>query len=286
MTFPRTLFLVVGSAVLLWALSHGEGVEPGEGRPPAVLSRIVSLSPSLTRQMVDLNAGGLLVGITNYCSAENSNAKVVSSIVQPNLERIYSLKPDAVFIAAGDVIASRAARLEALGLYVHRFGIIRNFNDLAGQYLELGSLLGRRNAAMAKLRGYRKEILSIKRARGVRCAFFVSHNPLVAVGGGSFIDAILGEAGGENVFKGVDIPYPIVSMETVVAQDPEVIISMMPGAEEFFMKTFAEVKGLSALRNGRVASVGTDHLPYYTPEDYFASVRLIAKILLDPGIKR
>jgi len=54
---------------------------------------------------------------------------------------------------------------------------------------------------------------------------------------------------------------------------------MMDGAEEFFVKTFEEAPGLSALRHRRVTGVGTEHLPYYTPADYLASVRLVAGIL-------
>lgn len=285
MMFPRTLVMAAGSAVLLWALSRGDGVEGRVAAPPVDPARIVSLSPSLTRQMIDLDAGDLLAGVTNYCPP-GAKAVVVSTIVQPNLEKIFLLRPDAVLLAAGDVIASHAPRLEALGLYVHCFGTVRNFHDLAAQYLELGSLLGRRNAAELKLRRYRVDLASIRRARGVRCAFFVSHNPLVAAGGNSFIDAVIRDAGGENVFGGVEIPYPIVSMETLAVENPEVIISMMPGAEEFFMKTFEEAPGLSALRHRRVTGVGTEHLPYYTPGDYLASVRLVAGILRGSGGER
>lgn len=269
----------VGSAALLAALAAGSDMVRHAAAVPGKVSRVVSLSPSITRQMVDLGAEELLAGVTNYHPPLEKKVPVVSSIVLPNIELIFTLCPDAVLLAGSDVIAAHAPRMEALGLAVRRFGKNESFDDIISNYRELAGLLGREKEGEGKIDSYRRELGSIERARGVRCAFFVSHGPIVAAGGKSFIDAVIRDAGGKNVFGGVDIAYPIVSLETIVERDPDVIISMMPGAAEFFAKALEEVPGVKALRDRRVFSVGDEHLPYYTPRDYLASVRAVADIL-------
>jgi ABC-type Fe3+-hydroxamate transport system substrate-binding protein len=278
--------LVAGTAALLAVLAWGGG-EGGRAAPVrGDLRRVVSLSPSVTRQMVDLGAEDLLAGVTSYHPPLKGKVELVSSIVQPNLEKIFSLGPDAVFLVKGDVIAVHEPRISAMRLAVHRFAKSENFEDICAGYLELGRLLGRERLAAEKIQSYRRELAGIPRARGVRCAFFISHNPLVAAGGKSFINAVIRDAGGENVFGGLDIAYPIVSLETLAAQDPAVIISMMPGAEQFFAGALEELPGLAALGKGRVRSVGDGHLPYYTPRDYLESVRAVAEILITSGESR
>ncbi|HPA71860.1 MAG TPA: helical backbone metal receptor [Spirochaetota bacterium] len=270
--------LCAGSVGLLAALAAGGGEVRRAGAVPGKVSRVVSLSPSITRQVVDLGAEDSLAGVTNYHPAMQKNVPVVSSIVLPNIELIFSLRPDAVLLSGSDVIAAHAPRMEALGLAVRRFGKNEGFDDIIANYRELAALLGKGREAEGKIESYRRELGSIRKARGARCAFFVSHGPIVAAGGKSFIGAVIRDAGGSNVYGGIDIAYPIVSLETIVERDPDVIISMMPGAAEFFAKAPEEVPGVKALR-GRVFSVGDEHLPYYTPRDYLASVRAVAEIL-------
>lgn len=281
--FPLRITFFAGSAALLVVLASGDGEGRRVAPPAGKIARVVSLSPSVTRQVVDLGAGDVLVGVTNYHPPLEKNVPVVSSIVLPNIELIYSLRPDAVLLSAADVIAAHAPRMEALGLAVRRFGKNESFDDIIANYRGLAALLGKGKEAEAKVEAYRRELASILKARGVRCAFFVSHGPIVAAGGKSFINEIIRDAGGINVFGDIGISYPIVSLETIVERDPDVIISMMPGAAGFFADALEEVPGVKALRDRRVVSVEDDHLPYYTPRDYLASVRAVAEILRGAG---
>lgn len=58
--------LVAGTAALLALLARGGG-DGGNAAPVrGDLRRVVSLSPSVTRQMVDLGAEDLLAGVTSY----------------------------------------------------------------------------------------------------------------------------------------------------------------------------------------------------------------------------
>ncbi len=288
--FDTHVALVLVSAALFIGLareSHeglrGDAVSTNAQGAP--IRRVVSLSPSITRQMADLGVQDLLVGVTTYHPPLEKKVEVVSTVVQPNLERIYALSPQAVFFSGDDVIALQGERLRVLGLPVIIFEKNFGFDDICRNYIRLAALLGREAVGRVRVNRYREELSRQRRAAGVRCAFFVSHNPLVAAGGASFIDAVIRDSGGVNVFGGVDIPYPIVSLETLAAREPEVIISMMPGAVEFFASVLKDIPDCPALEGGRVFSVKDDHIPYYTPRDYLESVRLISK-LLEGGFPR
>jgi iron complex transport system substrate-binding protein len=58
----------------------------------------------------------------------------------------------------------------------------------------------------------------------VRALLVYGHKPIVAAGKGSFGDALLVLAGGENVAGGSMVPYPTLPVEEIIRLAPEVII--------------------------------------------------------------
>src|SRR5262249_45218736 len=62
-----------------------------------------------------------------------------------------------------------------------------------------------------------------------RVMFVVGRSPgrldgLIVVGRASYLNEVMSLAGGENVFRDAVAPYPEISMESVIARDPEIII--------------------------------------------------------------
>jgi len=49
---------------------------------------------------------------------------------------------------------------------------------------------------------------------------------LIVVGQGSYLNEIIALAGGENVFRDAVAAYPAVSLEEVLARNPDVIVDM------------------------------------------------------------
>ncbi len=76
--------------------------------------RIVSLSPSITEGIYVLKAQDRLVGVTKYCNfpPEAQTKQIIGNVVNPNVERIFSMSPDAgtkVFSSALSDLASLPA---------------------------------------------------------------------------------------------------------------------------------------------------------------------------------
>ncbi|MCX7679809.1 MAG: helical backbone metal receptor [Spirochaetes bacterium] len=243
------------------------------------ISRIVSLSPSLTRQILDLDAENFLVGVSSFCPQLSKKIDVVSSVVTPDVERIFLLRPDCVIFMSDDVIANRARKIASLGIPIHSFNSVKSFNEICMRYVELASMIGKEDLAKKNISRYRESLSKINRAPSVRCAFFVSHAPPIVAGGKSFINEIIRDAGGINVFSDIAIGYPLVSMEQIAWQKPEILITMVPGGERMLRMQLAAMKANRFLWEYKIASVDDEHIPYYTPKDYCMSVKLFASIL-------
>lgn len=248
------------------------------GEIKSAVSRIVSLSPSLTRQIVDLEAESFLVGVSTFHPPLSRTVEVVSSIVSPDAERIFMLRPDLVILMSDEVIAYRTLGIASLGIPVRAFASVKNFDDICSRFRDVARLLGKENIAEEKIRHYRELLLRIKRAPHVRCAFFLSHNPPVVAGGNSFVHALIEDAGGENVFADIKIGYPIVSIEQIVLRKPEMLITMVGGAA-LLEKRVQDSAGRDSKWAFTVKQVSDEHVPYYTPADYCASVALLADLL-------
>ncbi len=264
------------SIILLFAIAHPR---KSDEKMDGAVSRIVSLSPSLTRQIVDLKAEEFLVGVSTFSPPLSRNIEVVSSIVSPDSERIFMLRPDVVILMSDDVIAYRASGISSLGIPIQAFSPVKNFNEICDRFRELAVLIGKKDAAEEKIRHYRELLSKIIRAPKIRCAFFLSNNPPVVAGGNSFVHALIEDAGGENVFADITLGYPVVSMEQIVLRKPSMLITMVRGGASSLEKQIRDSVGSNSKWVFTVTQVGDEHIPYYSPADYCASVSLLADVL-------
>ncbi|HPQ52601.1 MAG TPA: helical backbone metal receptor [Spirochaetota bacterium] len=247
---------------------------------PGTVRKVVSLSPSITREIIDLGAEEMLAGVTSYHPPMKKNVPVVGTILHPNVERILSLDPDLVLYSEEDSAVQHGERLAAAGLCAVPLGRNRNFTQICRNYMKVASLIGAHRAGREKIFRYRA-IRETIRARKKICtvAVFISHTPLIAAAENSFVGEIIADSGGVNAVGNVGAAYPILSAEFLVAVNPDVILSIMPGACEFFASLSGGAPGLKAVRKKHVYSVDERHLVYYTPGDYIEAVREIAALL-------
>lgn len=273
--------LPAAAAVIALAILMASAREaPAPPPPPERIHRIVSLSPSITRQLVDLGAGGLVAGITGYDTTLGRNVPVVGSLIQPDMEAIIALQPDIILLSEEDNSTQITERINATGIPAHTFSRNANFNAIGNNFIELGRLVGREALAAEKLAAYRRRLASIaKPAMRPRVALFVSHNPLIAAAGASFVGAIIEAAGGENIFGAFDIPYPIVSAEYLVTLNPDIIISIIPAPDRYFIETLRKFTHITAIRRGAVYHIDPDMIGLYSPDMFLKSTELIRSML-------
>ncbi len=262
--------------------------EKGQPAPQTPIARIISLSPSISRQIADLGRRELLAGVTSYDDFRDTGVEIVGTLVQPNLEAIIRLKPDIVLFSSEDGPVQSIDRLEDAGVRMYRFSRNRNFHDICDNYLRLAAMLGREPEAREKIARYSDLLRRTGEGRtsGTRripptVAFFLSHRPLIAASEESFIAQVIRDAGGICVYSGTHGVYPLVSLESLVETDPAVIISMAGDDEAgaFYRRLSLDFRTLKAMKNRSFYVIDPDTIPYYTPADYVKSVARLAEIL-------
>jgi cobalamin transport system substrate-binding protein len=81
----------------------------------------------------------------------------------------------------------------------------------------------------------------------------VGHQPIVAVGRGTYLDGLLHLAGGDNIADRSDQGWPHLSLEYIIAMRPEVILDGAMGSDARTPSGFwARFPNVPAVRDRRV----------------------------------
>jgi iron complex transport system substrate-binding protein len=219
------------AALLVGALAIG--ATTATAAPPM---RIVSLAPGVTETLFALGAGGAVVGVSQYCDYPPAATRLpkVGTFLTPNVEAIAALRPDLI-IGPGLSSSRREVRtLEAMGYPT----MTVNDNSLDGieQSIALiGARTGEEESAHRLLGAIQARIdevhahLAGTKPRTV--VMLVGHQPMVAVGRGTFLDDLIHLAGGDNIADLAAQNWPRLSIEYIIAMRPEVILDGAMGSD-------------------------------------------------------
>jgi iron complex transport system substrate-binding protein len=196
--------------------------------------RIVSTAPSITELLYALGLGDRIVAVDRFSRypPDATRKAQIGDYAAPNLEVIASLKPTLVMIPANPVRLRE--RMEAMKLKVLElnqdtlpamFASFRTVGEVTGTQAKAADLAA---SVHQKLDAIRAKTAKLK---PTRMMFVVGRAPnrlegLVVVGRGSHLNELIEMAGGENVFKDASISYAKISLEEVLARNPEVVIDM------------------------------------------------------------
>ncbi|HKG21386.1 MAG TPA: cobalamin-binding protein [Blastocatellia bacterium] len=229
-------------------------------RVQAVPSRIVSLAPSITETLFALGLESRIVGVTSFCDypPEAASIEKVGDTQRPSLEKIVALKPDLVIIVTASQLEQFVKRLDdlAIPVYVSNPG---NIDSVLESIDRLGELTATADRARELSSSLRARIESV-RARVTprprpRVLLILGNEPLITVGGTSFINDLIVRAGGYSISSDELNDYPQYSLESAVAKQPEVIF-LQSGERDLP----ARLKQTPAAREGRVYQLDSDLL--------------------------
>jgi len=219
--------------------------------------RIISLAPSNTEILFALGLGDKVVGVTMYCDypPEALEKEKVGGYVTPDIEKIVALNPDLILVAYGtpmEVINT----MVGLGLTV--FGIkTTDLADLLNDIRRIGEITDKEVEAQALTSEMASNIEAIADATSElenrpKVFYIVGHEPsLWTAGSGTFIHELIEKGGGVNTCQNIT-GYSEISIEYVLARDPEIIItSSWPGVYEWAMNETA-LNATDARQNNRV----------------------------------
>jgi iron complex transport system substrate-binding protein len=255
--------------------------------------RIISLIPAATEMLFAVGAGARVVAVSSYdrYPPEVTRLPTVGALIDPNVERILSLKPDLVVIYASQTDLKQQLSRAGIAVYEYKHA---GLADVTGTIRALGERTGNGTQANAAADRIEHELADIRaRVQALpkpRTLLVFGREPaslrgLYASGGVGFLNDMLEAAGGVNVFASVKLQAVQASTEQVLAARPDVILETRASNESFpigqrgaEMDAWKTLASVPAVKNGRVVFLSDDRIVVPGPRVVEGTL-LIAKAL-------
>lgn len=245
--------------------------------------RIISLGPAITEELYLLGVGDKIVANTVYCKRPSDAEKKekLGTVIKVDLEKIVKLKPDLV-LATSLTDREQLQIMKNLKINVIEIPTAKNFQDICGNFLKLGELVGKRKEAEKIIEKVKIKVGSIrektKHLPRQKIIVQVGAKPLYVATKRYFVDDFIEFAGGINIAG--DSETGLYSREKILKQNPDVIIIVAMGIiGEKEKETWQKYKTLNAVRNNRIYIVDSYRLCSPTPVTFVETLEEIVKIL-------
>jgi iron complex transport system substrate-binding protein len=286
---PFSVVMVGGVILFCWLLAGMSRAQPAE--PP---KRIISVVPAVTEMLFAIGAGPQVVGVSSFerFPPEATKLPTVGALLDPDTERILSLRPDLVIVYASQTDLRTQLVRAGIPVFVYSHA---GLADVTVTLREIGTRVGRPERA-ERLAGNIERRIAAMRGRMTnqsrpRTLIVFGREPLTlrgiyASGGIGFVHDIVTAAGGANVFEDVKRQAVQATTEQILSRRPEVILELRAAAlspEMLKRETDAwrTLSAVPAVSGGRVHIVVDPRTVVPGPR-VAEAIELIAKIL-SPG---
>ena len=279
---------LLGFAFIAFTLSAQSGARP---------SRIVSLIPAVTEMLFAIGAGGQVAAVGSFDRYPPEVAKLprVGALLDPDLERILSLRPDLVAIYGSQTDLRQQLERAQVPAFAYRHAGLAGVTETMRQ---LGERVGRQAEAARAVAEVEKGLEEIRRRVAGRPRPRVllvfgreagALRGMYASGGVGFLHDLLEIAGGDNVFADVKRESVQASTELVLARRPDVIVELRGGsvderAAQALVAEWNAVPAVPAVREKRILVIADDRTVIPGPR-VAESARLIAAALHPEAFK-
>ena len=252
--------------------------------------RVVSLVPSITESLFDLNLGGRIVGITDECTRPAEKLDKLPRLGHPktpNIRQVIALMPDLVFVnqdlqTKADIDAIKAAEIPVWEMAVRTvpdvFTLLWNIMYAFDE-----------TTMVARIRllehSYDWVSGSVRARESDPCSVFVplQKDPLTTFTSGTYPNDLIRVCGGENIFGDLSTGEATtdlrVTIDAVKAAQPEVILLPNPPFTETDIVEFAAL-GIPAAHNQRIHLIERELLTWVGTRIVFSLTDL--PLLLSP----
>lgn len=255
-----------------------------EVRLPAAAQRIVSLAPNITEVVYAAGAGDKLVGTVEFSDYPAAARQLprVGSYARVDVEAIAALKPDLVLAWDSGNPPASVAQLRKLQIPVFVVEP-KHIADIAHDIERYGQLAGTGTAAKAAAAAFRQRLAALKtRYAGrapVRIFYQVWDEPLMTVNGKQIISDVIRLCGGENIYAALPAIAPTVSAESVLAENPDVIVAGGMGESNAgWLDQWRRWPRLKATARGQLFFIDPNLLQRHTPRLLDGADQLCARL--------
>jgi iron complex transport system substrate-binding protein len=239
-----------------WARAAGQGKAP---------QRIISVIPAVTEMLFAIGAGPQVVAVGSFDSypPQIRSLPRVGALVDPDLERMLSLKPDLVAVYGSQTDLRTQLERAKIPMYVYSHA---GLADVTTTIRQVGDRVGHKAEADRLAAAIEREIAAIRarvagQPRPRTLVVFGRESGalrgIYASGGVGFINDMVAAAGGDNVFADVRQQAVQATTELILARRPDVILELRASeisADQVQreIRVWDTLSSLPAVRNHRV----------------------------------
>jgi len=246
--------------------------------------RIVSLTPSITKQLIGLGEKDNIVGCTTYCPIakdKDSKVKVLGSVVSVNVESVFNLNPDIVF-ASSLTNPKVINKLKSLGVRVEVFSYPKSIQQIFDDFLKIGEIVNKRDIAkkiVTKAKDKLEKIVEAYNKYEPKRVFFqIGANPLFSTPKDTYIADMLRKVNSINIVE--NLSGGQISREWVIRENPEIIFIMDMGSiavEE--IKNWKRFRTIDAVKNNKIFVINADRLASPALPDFIYLIDEMGKLI-------
>jgi iron complex transport system substrate-binding protein len=233
--------------------------------------RIVSLAPHMTETLFAAGAGAQIVGTVDYSDYPEAAKKIprVGGYSRFDLEAVAAHKPDLIVAWYSGNAPAHIEKLQAMGYPIY-ISQPNHIADIATEIERLGQLAGTSATAQATAAAFRERLASItarySKRPVVRTFYQIWKQPLMTIGKNQIISDVIRLCGGENVFGQMDQMAPNVTVEAVIAANPEAIIaSGMGDSRPEWLDDWKRWTSIEAVKRDNLFFVPPELIQRHTP---------------------
>lgn len=233
--------------------------------------RIIALSPHAVEMLYAIGVGDKIVGTVEYADypKEALNILRIGNYNGIQIEQVLKLKPDLIVAWKGGNKGTDLDKIESLGFKVV-YSQPKNIAEISFDLRTLGQLTGQQKQAESVIAQFDKRYKNIRehyqKLARVDVFYQLWHDPLQSIGPSSWIESLINDCGGKNIFHNANVAYPMVSIESVLVKNPKVIIiphhsgTDIAKSELERKEIWSNWPEISAVRNNFIFSLNGDLL--------------------------
>lgn len=182
--------------------------------------RIVSLVPSITELLFDLDLSEEIIGVTDYCIKPESKIlqkKKIGGTKNFDFITIDELRPDLIIGNKEENYKEGIMRLRKK--YPVWISDVNSIEDALNMILEIGKMVNRQDESRRLAEKIKTDLLvNAGCYPKIKTAYIIWKEPYMAAGGKTFINAMMDTCGFVNIFEKLE-RYPCINLEDMKEAD-------------------------------------------------------------------
>ena len=269
----RNLCFALAISALPWIAAQAETVSVVDDAGQTVslskpAARIISLSRHITELVFAAGAGDKLVGAVEYSDFPEAAKSIerIGNHSSIDLERISTLKPDLIIAWESGNPKAAIEKLKQLEfpLFLSEPRALKDILTTMHRFSKLANTEAVANKAIDDFEKRYAQIKKQYRSNDTVTVFYeIWYQPMMTVGGAHIINEVIETCGGSNVFARLSALAPTISIESILAANPQVILGGSNIGDKLFV--WQRWPRLDAARYKNLFHVEWDHINRHSP---------------------